>query len=622
MGPLQDIRETWARFLNEGNVTLAFVRRKRWLILALSAVLLIPCFWHRRIEAGDLGSHVYNAWLAQLIEKGQAPGLYIVKQSNNVLFDVMLLKLANVAGFPAAERIAVSVCVLIFFWGVFAFIGAVTEGAPWFLTPCIAMLAYGYSFSMGFINYCLSIGLACFALSLMWRARKVDWVGGSIFAVLAWLAHPIGFLWLIGMLAYVKIKAKLPGWWKLALPLAVVAGCFAVSWYVYRHPTLTADWDRGPFYLYNGADQLALYGKRYIGLAVAAFGFGVACVGADFFTGKREPGSWMRFVLPGEWYALAFCATALLPENLRPSPDGGWIGLLGSRLTTISAIFGFCVLGLLKPRRWHLAGFGICSLVFFALLYRDTGWLNRLEANAEGLTRDLAPGTRVIVTIGPLANSRIQFIHHSVERACIDRCFSYANYEPASGQFRVRVNKGSPVVASSTDDTEAMASGEYEVEEADLPLKQIYQCDASDLAKLCIRDLAAGELNGRLGYKAPDSIRDMRSLKRAKMAGDKLALAAGQSLLKLAEGERQCFHFSSSPKVMFPCTCSSAINSAPLSMRVICVPGTASRRAANWPPCSACTAPRWPMRTPNWNRRDSFRGTWAAARLSAPMATD
>jgi len=37
-----------------------------------------------------------------------------------------------------------------------------------------------------------------------------------------------------------------------------------------------------------------------------------------------------------------------------------------------------------------------------------------------------------------------------------------------------------------------MAAGEYEVDDTDLPLKQIYQCDANDLTKLCIRDLAAG----------------------------------------------------------------------------------------------------------------------------------
>jgi hypothetical protein len=34
-----------------------------------------------------------------------------------------------------------------------------------------------------------------------------------------------------------------------------------------------------------------------------------------------------------------------------------------------------------------------------------------------------------------------------------------------------------------------------------LPIKQIYQCDDKDLTTLCIRDLEAGEVNGRIGYK-------------------------------------------------------------------------------------------------------------------------
>src|SRR5712692_76096 len=103
-----------------------------WLrVLLLSAVLAGPCFWHRRIEAGDLASHVYNAWLAQLIEKGQAPGLYLVSSWDNVLLDFTLLHLANFLGFSIAEKIAVYACVLIFFWGVFAFLAVVTGRAPW-----------------------------------------------------------------------------------------------------------------------------------------------------------------------------------------------------------------------------------------------------------------------------------------------------------------------------------------------------------------------------------------------------------------------------------------------------------------------------------------------------------
>jgi len=38
-------------------------------------------------------------------------------------------------------------------------------------------------------------------------------------------------------------------------------------------------------------------------------------------------------------------------------------------------------------------------------------------------------------------------------------------------------------------------------------VKQIYQCDSGNLTKLCIRDLEAGETNGRLRYKTFRSLK-------------------------------------------------------------------------------------------------------------------
>src|ERR1700716_2521377 len=90
--------------------------RGSWLgILCISAGVLIPCFWHRHVEAGDLGSHTYNAWLADLIGRGEVSGLWIVHQWNNVAFDLLLSTFAKVVGWTWAEKLAVSVCVLIFF---------------------------------------------------------------------------------------------------------------------------------------------------------------------------------------------------------------------------------------------------------------------------------------------------------------------------------------------------------------------------------------------------------------------------------------------------------------------------------------------------------------------------
>jgi hypothetical protein len=482
---------------------IPFLRHFKLRVLLLSAVLVVPCVWHQRIEAGDLPSHVYNAWLAQLIARGQAPGLYIVTQWHNVLFDVTLLGMANLVGLGAAQKIVVAVGVLVFFWGAFAFISTISTRPPWILTPCIAMLAYGYSFSMGFMNYYLSLGLACFGMAILWRARRRDWIVGAMIASLAMLAHPIGFLWMVCTLAYINVRARVPGWWKLALPLAAVSAFAVVNWYASHHPSLFADWDRGPFYLYNGADQLAIYGQRYFYLAGAAFFFGIVCVASDLVSRRLEAADWKQLGLPFQLYAVTFSATALLPENLRPSVNAGWIGVLGSRLTTISAILGLCIFASLKLRKWHFAGFGLGAMALFAFLYQDTGWMNQLEANAEKLVENLPAGTRVIVTARAPADSRITFIGHAIERACIGHCFSYANYEPASGEFRIRVRKGSWEAIASTDLGEDMSSGEYELDDTDLPIKQIYQCDAGDLTKLCIRDLVAGETNGRLSVKLP-----------------------------------------------------------------------------------------------------------------------
>jgi len=480
-----------------------FVRKKKWIILVLSIAMIVPCLWHRRIEAGDLASHVYNAWLAQLIEKGQAPGLYFVRQWNNVLFDWTLLRAANVVGFAAAEKIVVSVCVLIFFWGVFAFVAALSGRPPWFLTPCIAMLAYGYSFNMGFLNYYLSIGLASFSLAFLWRGRGLERLLGLLLLPLILLAHPVGLLWLAGTGLYLILWTKLPNWWKLAVPAAALVFLFGIRSYLMHQTRFPVDWVHDPFYLMNGADQLTLYGQRYAVLGWAALIFGVLCALVDAISRGRDVSFWQSLRLPAEFYFVAIVAVALLPENLRPSITGGWIGLLASRLTAITAIFGLCLLGCLRPRKWQLAGFGVCAIVFFGFLYQDTLVLNRMESSIERLVNGLPFGTRVIATIWAPPDSRVSFVGHIADRACIGHCFSYANYEPSSGQFRIRVQPGSPVVSASDDDAEDMQAGEYEVQDEDLPMMEIFQCDEKDLTKLCIRDLSPGEKNGRLGYKPP-----------------------------------------------------------------------------------------------------------------------
>src|ERR1700744_4841486 len=109
-----------------------------------TVALLIPCFWGAYIQAGDLSSHIYNSWLAQMVEPGKLSGLTVASQATNVLFDLLLSSLFRAFGAGLAQRIAVSLAVLIFAWGAFAFVSVITGRRAWPMLPCIAMLAYGW----------------------------------------------------------------------------------------------------------------------------------------------------------------------------------------------------------------------------------------------------------------------------------------------------------------------------------------------------------------------------------------------------------------------------------------------------------------------------------------------
>lgn len=465
----------------------------------VSPIVLIPCFWHRHIQAGDLASHVYNAWLAQLVAEGKAPGVYAVSQWKNVLFDWMLLFLSRGFGFATAEKIGVSICVLVFFWGVFALASAEAHQRPWYLLPGLLMLAYGYVFHMGFMNYYLSIGLGCFGLAALWDGSKRGILLAALLAPLTLLAHPLGFFWLLAVGAYRLLWPRMHGWSEWLPPAGAIATGVLVHWALLRHPQWQPDWPEAPFFQWNGADQLWFFRPETTYFRVAVIGFVVLASLLDLLNHKRRSATWKERRLFLEFYVVAFGVISMLPENLRPDPNAGWIGLLVTRLTLLSAIFAFCWLATLRPRVWHGVALAACAVFFFVFVYRGTALFDRMETNAEQITRGLPPGTRVLTTIFEPADYRLVTLH-VVDRACVGRCFLVSNYEPATRQFRLRVREGSPVAVATTEDSEDMQSGNYEVQEEDLPLKQIYQCDATDLTKLCIRDLQAGEKNGRMGY--------------------------------------------------------------------------------------------------------------------------
>jgi hypothetical protein len=423
--------------------------------------------------------------------------LWIAHQNTNVLFDWMLGAFASIFGLALAETLSVGVAVLIFFWGACAFVFAASRRFPRFLLPVIAMLTYGWTFHAGFFNYFLSIGLSLWSLAFFLRRRGLRRVVAPvILAPLIALANPLGLVWLCGAAVYIAIAEIVPRRWHRLLLLAPAAFILGANSVIRGHLRFY-DLKIGRFSL-NGVDQLLVFGRRYEFLAIAILLFAILCLASDAWQRKREPGYWQQFSLPLQLYVIVEFAVLLLPSTIYLRNYSAPLAFLSQRLTSISVILLCVMLAPIRPRKWHAVGFAIAAVAFFSFLYQDTASVNRMENSVQQMVSALTHGSRVLATISwPGAASAPPIINHILDRTCIDRCFAYGNYEPASLQFRVRARPANGIVMTSSDDVSAAERGVYLVRPSDLPLYQVYQCSA-DFTVLCIRALHAGDANGDL----------------------------------------------------------------------------------------------------------------------------
>ncbi len=185
---------------------------ERALIAVVAVLLLVPCVWQPHIMAGDLSSHLYNAWLAGQIEEGtiQTRGLELAHPITNVLADWAMEPLLYTLGRSATERIVVGAAVEVIFCGAFAFVAAAAGQKCWIITPSLAMIAYGIIFHYGFLNFYVSAGLSLWIMALLWHPRR-PWLWLAIpLAALALLAHPMPLAWAAAALLYVHAVRRVP----------------------------------------------------------------------------------------------------------------------------------------------------------------------------------------------------------------------------------------------------------------------------------------------------------------------------------------------------------------------------------------------------------------------------
>jgi hypothetical protein len=465
---------------------------KRWRYLAASLLLLAPCYWQPRLQAGDLSSHIYNAWLVQLIENGRTTGLAVAHQSTNVLFDLVLSGLYRALGAEAAQRVAVSAAVLTFVWGVFAFIAVVSGRRPWGLMPSIAMLAYGWVFHMGFFNFYLSFGLCSWALALAWDPRPRRVAAAVPILALAYLAHALPVLWTVGLAGYLALARRLAPRYRALLTAGSVLALAAAHALVSR--AMYTRWSPVQLTLITGLDQMWVFDTKYYVVLMGLLAvWGLLFLGLVRSQGARGVASGLPFQL----CIISAAAVLVLPGTVLIPGYHHALSYIAERMSLGVAICICALLGAVRLTKLERVALYGVALAYFVFLYSDERALNRFEDRMEDAVAALEPGQRVVSAIGD-PNMRINALTHMIDRACLGRCYSYANYEASTRQFRVRALAPNPVVAFTYAESWYLQTGTYVVKQRDLPL---YQVNVDREGRLAVRKLEAGTETGSTTWR-------------------------------------------------------------------------------------------------------------------------
>ena len=460
-----------------------------WRFVLFLGLLLAPCFWQSRIQAGDLSSHLYNSWLALQIRGGTIHSLFIARQSSNVAFDWLLTWFLAAFGVGFAQRIAVSLCVLIFVGGAFAFIASASGRCPWFLTPCIAVLAYGFVLHIGFFNFYLSLGISLWFLAAFWNGTTRRRVAAAPLLLLAWLGHPLPVVWALGAAAYLVIARQLSPRRQLYLLGASIAAVLIIPQFLFAR--FHAVWT--PFQVFGatGADQAFVYGPKY--LAVMA---GLLLLWLVWLR-RILKGNGFRagLAIPAQVLLLTAAGVALIPSRIDFPEYGHALVYVADRMSLAAGVMLCVVLARVRVRRPEIFALVGVAALFFSFLYADSYRVNRKEDQIEALVQQRIPRGARVVFLSRKSNVRFDPLLHVMDRVCLGYCFSYANYEPSTGLFRVRATENNGIVVSSYKDSYQLGTGDYVVRPQDLPLYQVEACHPG-AQQYCVRELPAGQSNG------------------------------------------------------------------------------------------------------------------------------
>lgn len=452
--------------------------------LATAILVAIPSVWQQHIQADDLSSHLYNAWLGNQAAAGALPGLYVVPQYTNVLFDLLLSSLVKSGSVILTERVAVVLAAQIFFWGCFALVSAAGRRPAWTMTPFLGLLSYGAIFRMGFFNFYISVGICCAAIALVWwnHPRK-RWLAVPLLLA-ALTAHFLPCLWAIVVIGYLIAARRLEPSrrrWLAGAGLAAVCGlAFFLAKYV------ASRWASGlRVDSLFGADQVLTFGMKYKFVAI-----GLLCCWILLLIRRLDlapqPLNDLAFLL---WVVMA-AAALLMPDSIWLPFYTGGLSFISVRLSLFSGILLCAAVASVPMRKFAKILASSLLALFLAFSYADEQALNSFQQKIAQALVTLPPGARVIA---PFEDSRlyVQALNHIADVPCIGHCFDFANYEPATSQFRLRARSGNTYVISDYDQLGDLERDRYVFARTDISLYRLSVCGPGE--QICASRVKAGE---------------------------------------------------------------------------------------------------------------------------------
>jgi len=302
-----------------------------------------------------------------------------------------------------------------------------------------------------------------------------------------------------GCIAYAWVARRIRPRARLILMAASVAPLIIVRTFLMAH--FPARWSPGQVGGMTGANQISVFESHYHLLEII-----LVAIWLSLFMRAvgRKGEERMLLGIPFQLCLIAAAAVLLLPDAVALPGYANPLWYITQRLSLIAGVSCCALLGGAVPGRWENIATVILAGMFFSFLYVDTRALNRVEDLMEQSVAGMPVGSRVI---SALCDERrgVNLLAHTVDRVCIRRCFSYANDEPATAQFRIRAAGVNPVVVADGADALAFEQGSYTVKSYDAPLFQIYLHGRY----LDTRVLRAGDVTGATCFESTPNPNDI-----------------------------------------------------------------------------------------------------------------